>query len=82
MEKWTYSKSPGLMYKEKVQFKDVLDELCKHTNLTERQKFVLSRVRNAFEHNDYPEKGILEITTLPQIAARMKDLFDEYAEVE
>lgn len=82
LEKWTYSKSPGLMYKEKVQFKDVLDELCKHTNLTERQKFVLSRVRNAFEHNDYPEKGILEITTLPQIAARMKDLFDEYAEVE
>ena len=70
------------MNKEKVQFKDVLDELCKHTNLTERQKFVLRKVRNAFEHNNYPEKGILEITTLPHIAARMKDLFDEYAEVE
>ena len=38
----------------------------------------------AFDHNDYPGKdkignGIVEITTLPEIAIGIKNLFGEYA---
>ena len=81
-EKWAYSKFPDLKSQAQVGFKEVLEKLCNKSELTSQQSYVLRMIRNAFEHNNYPQKGIVEITTLPQIAENMKNMFGEYAEVK
>lgn len=88
LEKWAFDTYPELLArvdrKEKVDFKAVLDVLIKNNNIDSKQLHVLKTIRNAFDHNDYPDKdkienGIIEITTLPKIAIGIKNLFGEYA---
>lgn len=88
LEKWAFDTYPELLArvdrKDKVDFKAVLDVLIKNNNIDSKQLYVLKTIRNAFDHNDYPDKdkignGIIEITTLPKIAIGIKNLFGEYA---
>ncbi|WP_337667672.1 type VI-B CRISPR-associated RNA-guided ribonuclease Cas13b [Prevotella sp.] len=88
LEKWAFDTYPELLSrvdrKERVDFKAILDVLNKNNNIDSKQLHVLKTIRNAFDHNDYPDKdkignGIVEITTLPEIAIGIKNLFGEYA---
>lgn len=88
LEKWAFDTYPELLTrvdrKERVDFKAILDVLNKNNNIDSKQLLVLKAIRNAFDHNDYPDKdkignGIVEITTLPEIAIGIKNLFGEYA---
>lgn len=85
LEKWAFDSFPTLMEKierdEKVQFKDILQELICNEKVDEQQSKVLSLIRNAFEHNNYPKKGIVQITTLPEVAKSLRDIFGKYAVV-
>lgn len=86
LEKWaidTYPKVKEIvMSTEKGQFYKILEVLCENQKVNPQQSHILRKIRNAFEHNNYPEKGIVEITTLPEIAQNMKKVFGEYAEIK
>ncbi|MCM1078330.1 MAG: type VI-B CRISPR-associated RNA-guided ribonuclease Cas13b [Bacteroidales bacterium] len=85
VEKWAFDNYPELQQMvdnyEKVDFKRIIDILGTNNNIGRQQGYVLRQIRNAFDHNGYPEKGKLEITTLPQIARSMTELFGRYAEL-
>lgn len=86
LEKWAFDNYPELkervMNYERVQFRDVLEMLCSRCKVDRPQSNILRKIRNAFDHNSYPEKGIVEITTLPQIAKNMEELFGKYAVIK
>ncbi len=85
LEKWAFAKYPELGASEEmsyVSFDKILNKLTQHRNLGNRQSNILRKIRNAFDHNSYPESGIVEITTLPEIAQNMKDMFGRYAIVK
>lgn len=71
--------SKKLNNKEMVQFGNVLQALEKNVGLSSKHREVLQLIRNAFEHNNYPENtSIIEITTLPEVARNLKQLFEDY----
>ncbi|MDE5986929.1 MAG: type VI-B CRISPR-associated RNA-guided ribonuclease Cas13b [Prevotella sp.] len=83
LEKWafdTYPKLKGLVLNgEKVGFYKIMEMLCNDRKIDKQQSDILRKIRNAFEHNSYPEQGIVEITTLPEVAENMERLFGRYA---
>lgn len=91
-EKLVYEKYPEMKdlpreYKAKrktFKFKNLLDKLIEYGEFTEVEKEVLREIRNAFDHNSYPEpdSGIVKITTLPEIAKHMVELFGDNARIE
>ncbi len=59
-------------------FGKLLQELKKRGELTDEETWVLSQIRNAFNHNNYPKEGIVRIKVLPEVAAHLVDIFQEY----
>lgn len=64
-----------------LDFKAILDELISRGILNETDKDVLRKIRNAFNHNVYPENSILEIRTLPEIAMHLIKIFGKHAHI-
>lgn len=64
---------------KKFDFKFILDWLInkKKLNYGIRNKLLL--IRNAFNHNSYPDKKYAEVRELPEIATNLKKTFDENA---
>ena len=64
----------------RIQFSNILDKLKADESLTENDTWVLSQIRNAFEHNAYPkQKEVVKIKTLPEIAKHLVELFGQHA---
>ena len=89
LEKWAFDNFPELKDKvmydredNKVDFKYILDVLLKGDKIGYEQKEILGKIRNAFDHNNYPRPGVVNVVTLPEIAEEMTDLFGEYARIE
>ena len=85
LEKWAYDTYPGLQemavkYKS-GQFGYILDRLLADKVISNEHKEVLRKIRNAFDHNDYPKNGVVNITTLPDIARSLADMFGNYAKI-
>ena len=83
LEKWAFDTYPELSARvdreEKVDFKSILKILLNNKNINKEQSDILRKIRNAFDHNNYPDKGIVEIRALPEIAMSIKKAFGEYA---
>ena len=83
LEKWAFDTYPELLArvdrKEKVDFWSILDVLSNNKDINNEQSYILRKIRNAFDHNNYPDKGIVEIRALPEIAMSIKKAFGEYA---
>ena len=83
LEKWAFDTYPELPArvdrKEKVDFWSILDVLLNNKDINNEQSYILRKIRNAFDHNNYPDKGIVEIRALPEIAMSIKKAFGEYA---
>lgn len=83
LEKWAFDTYPELPARvdreEKVDFKSILKILLNNKNINKEQSDILRKIRNAFDHNNYPDKGIVEIRALPEIAMSIKKAFGEYA---
>lgn len=86
LEKWAFDKYPELSERvrngEKIGFYNIMELLCSKNKMNNQQGYILRRIRNAFEHNNYPEQGVIEITTIPEIARYMEKIFGQYAVVE
>lgn len=86
LEKWAFDNYSILKEKiardEKVQFRDILEELIYDDKVDEQQSEVLCLIRNAFEHNNYPPRRIVQITTLPEVAKNIKEIFGKYAMIK
>lgn len=89
LEEWAFDNFPELEAKvmydredNKVDFKYILDVLLENKRIGEAQKETLRLIRNAFDHNNYPRPGVVNVVTLPEIAEEMRDLFGEYARIE
>ena len=78
-EKFVYNKYPDIknlaLQGNHFDFLDMLKELINKGDLTENEKELLRKIRNAFSHNSYPEGGIVEIRTLPEIAKHLIRVF-------
>ena len=85
-ERMAFDKYPTLKYEAEehkhFDFLALLDYLSTKHDINSDQKEVLRQIRNAFSHNIYPRKGIVEITTLPEIANHLKEIFGRYAQME
>lgn len=86
LEKWAYDSYPGLRERavecKNGQFKFILDELLADKAISKEHRTVLLIIRNAFDHNNYPENhGVVNITTLPDIAMSLADIFGKYAQI-
>ena len=83
LEKWAFDTYPELSAKvdreEQVDFKFILNVLLNKKDINNEQSYILRKIRNAFDHNNYPDKGLVEIKALPEIAMSIKKTFDEYA---
>lgn len=82
IERWAMAAFPDLATCDRVNFKVILERLKTDNRVGEEQGWILSQIRNAFDHNNYPSKGVVEIHTLPQVAVSMKQLFGEYAVIQ
>ena len=61
-------------------FKNILKQLEDRGQLNETEARILSQIRNAFGHNQYPKQTqIVEIRTLPKVAIHLKELFERYS---
>ena len=83
IEKYAFDMYPQLEKKlnstnNKVQFKDILQALKQDAKIDDAKGNVLRLIRNAFEHNNYPDKGVVEISTLPEVARELKAVFEKY----
>ena len=83
IEKYAFDMYPQLEKKlnstnNKVQFKDILQALKQDSKIDDAKGNVLRLIRNAFEHNNYPDKGVVEISTLPEVARELKAVFEKY----
>ena len=83
IEKYAFDMYPQLEKKlnstnNKVQFKDILQALKQDAKIDDARGNVLRLIRNAFEHNNYPDKGVVEISTLPEVARELKAVFEKY----
>ena len=86
LEKWAYDTYSGLQERavecKNGQFKFILDELLADKAISKEHRTVLLIIRNAFDHNNYPENhGVVNITTLPDIAMSLADIFGKYAQI-
>lgn len=76
LEKWAFDTYPELSAKvdreEQVDFKFILNVLLNKKNINNEQSYILRKIRNAFDHNNYPDKGLVEIKALPEIAMSIK----------
>lgn len=83
LEKWAFNKYPEMKNKvtgeSHFDFAAILKELIEREELNSDETRILSQIRNAFNHNIYPNKGIVEIDTLPEIAKHLIDIFGRYA---
>lgn len=81
-EKYVYAKYPELknkaMQQDHFDFLAILIELLKKGDLTNDEKVVLQKIRNSFSHNSYPDRGVVEIRTLPNIAKSLIDTFGKH----
>lgn len=81
-EKMAFDIMPGMRAQvdsgERIDFKYILNELSKCDYLNEHETWVLSQIRNAFNHNIYPLKELAETRTLPEIAEQLIKKFDIY----
>lgn len=76
----TYPELPARVErKEKVDFWCILDVLLNKKDINNEQSYILRKIRNAIDHNNYPDKGLVEIKALPEIAMSIKKTFGEYA---
>ena len=83
IEKYAFDKYPQLEKKlkssnNKVYFGDIIETLKHDAKIDDVSGFILQKIRNAFEHNDYPDRGVVEITTLPEVARELKAMFEKY----
>lgn len=85
-EKMAYDKYPELkrLVNETYHFdfSALLQELILKGEFNRSQTYLLSQIRNAFSHNVYPNNGIIEVNTLPEIANHLIEMFGEYARIE
>lgn len=83
LEKWAFERYPELKARRKsgedIGFYKIMELLCSENKMNRQQSYILRKIRNAFEHNVYPEKGVVEITTIPEIARDMEIIFGKYA---
>lgn len=81
-EKFVYNKFPDMLALAKREdhfdFGKILQELFKREKLSEEDTWVMSQIRNAFNHNSYPKEGVIRINTLPEIAKQLIVLFQDY----
>lgn len=86
LEKWAFTKYPEMKNKvtseSHFDFAAILKELIERDDLNCNETLVLSQIRNAFNHNIYPKKGIVEIDTLPEIARHLIDIFGRYTRIK
>lgn len=84
-EKYVYDKHPDIknlaINTEHFDFLAMLDELLAKGDLVKNEKEVLRLIRNAFNHNIYPDRGIIEIQTLPEIANHLIEMFGNYTQI-
>lgn len=83
-EKMAFGKYPELQKRvedgEKIDFTAILKLLKSVDGLSEDDAKILSQIRNAFDHNQYPkQKQIIRIKTLPDVAKNLVELFDNHA---
>lgn len=78
-EKLVYDKYPDIERKaltvDHFNFIAMLNELIAKGDLNVAEKEVLRKIRNSFSHNVYPDGGIVEIRTLPNVANHLIDIF-------
>lgn len=78
-EKGAYNKHPELKYMvdevEHFDFGCLLEGLKKRHDLTEDDSYKLSQIRNAFNHNQYPNALRIK-SNIPEIASEMVKLFE------
>ena len=84
-EKWAFERYPEMRSKVTAQshfdFSGILNEMIQKEELTHNETRILSQIRNAFNHNIYPHKGIVEISTLPEIARHLIAIFGHNAHI-
>ena len=60
----------------KFDFHEILEKLIKKQRLDYNTRNIIANIRNAFEHNAYPEKKYAETTDLPEVAKGLTMVFD------
>lgn len=84
-ERYVYDKYPDIKSKaihtQHFDFLAMLNKLLEKGDLRENEKEVLRLIRNAFNHNVYPERGIIMIRTLPEVAVHLKEMFGQYTQI-
>lgn len=83
-EKLAFEKYPELQQRvddrDWIDFSAILNLLKSNEDLSEGDSTVLRQIRNAFEHNAYPnKKEVVKIKTLPEIAKHLVELFGQHA---
>lgn len=83
-ERYAYDRYPSLKQRvkpgEHFDFSALLQELISLGDLNNEDTKILSQIRNAFNHNAYPNsRGIVEIRVLPEVAKNLIRLFGNYA---
>lgn len=78
-EKLAYEKYPEMKSypteRAKFDFGALLQELVSRGEFSQNDTWVLSQIRNSFEHNGYPKKGVVKVKMLPEIAKSLIDVF-------
>ena len=85
LERYVYDKYPDIeskaIHTQHFDFLAMLNELLDKGKLNEKEKEVLRLIRNAFNHNVYPKRGIIRISTLPEVAVHLKEMFGQYTQI-
>ncbi len=72
---WTIAESY-----ERFGFGKLLSKCVDFGEFSEQESGVLRLIRNAFEHNVYPEEGVVRIKALPEIAENLISVFQQYTQ--
>lgn len=86
-ERRAYEKFPELdyfvEYHGHFDFKELLNELLRRGSLDNEQKEILRKIRNAFNHNSYPQpdRNVVKSSELPEIAKAIANTFEAQSDI-
>ena len=85
-EKLIYERFPELKLlsnsDSRVGFTTLASKAVERGSLSSADMETLRNIRNSFSHNKYPEKAVVRISAIPEIAIHLLELFGEKAKLD
>ena len=85
-EKLIYERFPDLKLlsnsDSRVGFTTLASKAVERGSLSSADMETLRNIRNSFSHNKYPEKAVVRISAIPEIAIHLLELFGEKAKLD